>query len=358
MQAANGIHTCVPWGTSSRNKLKLVPTTALNAFFLAVLSNTKTGDFWGRVTWTPLRSASIRTLRSPPLDQRATASLEPDPVADWHGTARSTTACGPWGPLPCIVATGTELGCPLERRKIPQFLGDPVEWIKIVHHSFTIISVIQEVNVCILFLNSFMNIDLRLAKERRELPEMFPEAHYPFSAFTWARSSLASRCFSQTHLEHFLGTDTPPPDAEEKVKALQLTAEEAKRLSQDCPGILCPLLLGLWYLFCISRSEPQKMKAIAHLMSFYHFQFQRVESKLWLQKCMVKLSGWIQGTTIPASAWMWAYTSAGIPCIWLWRARQLWKLVKSTSSTMETWGCCQSDFASLWLVFGQFWWWI
>eukprot|EP00438_Fugacium_kawagutii_P028669 Skav214047 [mRNA] locus=scaffold2017:330466:335429:+ [translate_table: standard] len=75
----------------------------------------------------------------------------------------------------------------------------------------------------------------------QELPEMFPGEHYTFSAFIWARSSLASRCFAETHLNDFLQPcgDIVP---EEATKSLRLSSEDAERLTLDCPGILCPLL--------------------------------------------------------------------------------------------------------------------
>lgn len=61
-----------------------------------------------------------------------------------------------------------------------------------------------------------------------ELPQDFPPELYSFSAFRWARSSLASRCFLETELT-FLDHLDPNSFSEEQ-------------LISDCPGVLCPLL--------------------------------------------------------------------------------------------------------------------
>lgn len=76
---------------------------------------------------------------------------------------------------------------------------------------------------------------------RQELPEEFPAKQYTFDAFTWARSSLASRCFAESHLENFLSGQMSQEIAS-AVKMLRLSPEEAERLSLDCSGMLCPLL--------------------------------------------------------------------------------------------------------------------
>ena len=61
-----------------------------------------------------------------------------------------------------------------------------------------------------------------------ERPKDFPSELYSFSAFRWARSSLASRCFLEKELT-FLDPNS-------------LSPSEREQLISDCPGILCPLL--------------------------------------------------------------------------------------------------------------------
>ena len=70
-----------------------------------------------------------------------------------------------------------------------------------------------------------------------ELPLVFPEKHFTFQGFLWARSCLASRAFTEEHLNSFLSGEKNL-----QKNNWQLTADESARLLPDFSGMLCPLL--------------------------------------------------------------------------------------------------------------------